>query len=182
MKLSSPHRGVALIPPQGSNRRWRVRLLDPTRKGKLIQRKIPDPYQQTEEGRLEYAMRMKAWLDAERKARKPPPAIITLRQASNRVLEPVPEGEFVYFIAGAGLIKIGFTTDLDRRLNEIQSLSPVRVWLIHSFPGGYAHERELHRMFAPHRKWGEWFAEKPVLEWISLCGVDPPKFGTQSRS
>ncbi|MFJ5804016.1 GIY-YIG nuclease family protein [Streptomyces decoyicus] len=65
----------------------------------------------------------------------------------------------VYVIGAPGSLtaKIGVTTDLRRRLREIQNLSPVRLEVLWSCPGGLALEKALHAHFAEARSHGEWF-------------------------
>jgi hypothetical protein len=63
----------------------------------------------------------------------------------------------VYFIEGAGLVKIGHTTDPIYRMRTIAAISPVPVRLLGSFPGKRAAEKALHEQFAPLRTHGEWF-------------------------
>jgi len=72
---------------------------------------------------------------------------------------------WVYFIQPlrGGTIKIGVAQDPERRLEQIQRMSPVRLILLGAIPGGYEKERELHALFATARKHGEWFEPTPEL-------------------
>ncbi len=65
----------------------------------------------------------------------------------------------VYLIgsAGGGLVKIGQTSDVRRRLGEIQRMSPVLVEVLWQSTGDAALEKKLHRAFARLRVHGEWF-------------------------
>ena len=67
--------------------------------------------------------------------------------------------EVVYLIGSpdGGLVKIGTTVDLARRLNSLQLCSPVILEVLATVPGGYALESKLHTTFAGKRKHGEWF-------------------------
>jgi hypothetical protein len=63
----------------------------------------------------------------------------------------------VYFIVGAGLVKVGYARDVLSRFDQLQIASPVRLRLWHVVEGGNSLERELHERFAPDREHGEWF-------------------------
>ncbi|MEU5902289.1 GIY-YIG nuclease family protein [Streptomyces venezuelae] len=67
--------------------------------------------------------------------------------------------EQVYVIGSPSnwTVKIGLSVDLVRRLREIQNLSPVRLAVLWSAPGGLALEQALHNHFAEIRSHGEWF-------------------------
>lgn len=72
--------------------------------------------------------------------------------------KPVPR--HVYFVGadGTGLIKIGSAFDVELRLEQLQTISPVRLRaLFYVLHGGEAMERRLHRMFRTRRSHGEWF-------------------------
>lgn len=73
----------------------------------------------------------------------------------------------VYAVAAEHMVKIGFTTDLDRRMREIQSTSPLRIDCLGTAPGGRELEAALHRQFARARKHGEWF-ELTGVERVEL--------------
>lgn len=65
----------------------------------------------------------------------------------------------VYFLHApdCGLVKIGYSFELWRRVAEIQLLSPARLEILGAMPGGLRKESELHRRFAHLRSHGEWF-------------------------
>lgn len=67
-----------------------------------------------------------------------------------------PKG-YVYFIEGQGLVKIGSALNPPKRLQELQTGSPVRLKLIGFYPGGKERERVLHNQFSSCRIHGEWF-------------------------
>jgi hypothetical protein len=76
----------------------------------------------------------------------------------------------VYFVGHPSMewpIKIGCcrAAQLERRLKQIQSCSPIRVELLASVESAsiFATERELHLRFAAERLHGEWFAPSQVL-------------------
>lgn len=90
--------------------------------------------------------------------------------------DPLPEhlldldGDNVYFIQAStgGPIKIGLTTDVNRRLKELQMCCPIPLQIIHVIPGGDQKlEKQLHKSFSLHRLHGEWFdATGDLLKFI----------------
>lgn len=90
---------------------------------------------------------------------------------------------YTYFIgADRGPVKIGRTTDLDRRLAELQSGSPVPLRVL----GAVALDRLrrydrgdpptfealCHRVLAEHRLHGEWFDGSAALSWWRCVLID----------
>jgi hypothetical protein len=78
----------------------------------------------------------------------------------------------VYFIQAeiGGLIKIGWASDPDLRLERMQPHSPLVLRLLFCYPGNGRQERELHTKFAAARKHGEWFEPVPaLLAHIEAC-------------
>lgn len=67
-------------------------------------------------------------------------------------------GSFVYFIEGAGCVKIGVTNNLASRFQTLQASSPVELTFVAAVPGDVTTERFLHGVFAAERRHGEWFA------------------------
>lgn len=76
------------------------------------------------------------------------------------------ETEYVYAIGHPhGYVKIGRSSDPERRLSNHQTSSPYELWLIVQFPveDSRAVEAELH----------DWFSEKHVRgEWYNLSNDD----------
>ncbi len=70
---------------------------------------------------------------------------------------------YVYEIgAGDGLVKVGWSSNVERRLDALQTGSPVTLRVIAAECCGTdcaakAREKELHKLLAPHRLRGEWF-------------------------
>lgn len=86
---------------------------------------------------------------------------------------PIPPKvpSFVYFIATrpprGKKIKIGFATNVHKRLKALQTSSPVKLQLVLSFPGTRQDEQALHKRFAEHRMEGEWFRWcKAIADYI----------------
>lgn len=65
----------------------------------------------------------------------------------------------IYFIKSYcnKYIKIGYTTDIQRRLKELQTASPKRLKVLGTLEGGTQLEAGLHELFKKHRVEGEWF-------------------------
>lgn len=68
-------------------------------------------------------------------------------------------GRCVYFLHApdAGVLKIGSSDDVMKRVKGLQGASPVPLVLLGSIGGGLEHELELHGLFADRRVHGEWF-------------------------
>lgn len=99
-----------------------------------------------------------------------------IRQAEALILRKMaaetPTG-FVYLIGQAdpeddatiAAVKVGFSKDPWRRLQQLKTASPRRLYIIGSLPGRTSeHERELHRQLDPHRMNGEWFQWSPRVK------------------
>lgn len=69
------------------------------------------------------------------------------------------ENGFVYFAraGNSSFVKIGFASDVERRMRELQTSNSSPVEALISIPGDRALEGRLHKRFAAHRKTGEWF-------------------------
>jgi len=64
---------------------------------------------------------------------------------------------WVYFMRRERFIKIGTTTDLRRRAQELNAT------VLAKQPGSYSEEARLHKRFAALRRHGEWFEPGPEL-------------------
>lgn len=73
--------------------------------------------------------------------------------------ELVSRRETVYFILNTHnrLVKIGYTTDVARRLIDLQTASGYRLQLILRFIASRAVERAIHEFLSSERMVGEWF-------------------------
>jgi len=83
--------------------------------------------------------------------------------------QPVPVSG-VYFVQSGddGPIKIGFSTNIRMRIDNLSVGSPDPLHLLAAIRGGRAEERKMHRMFKDARLHGEWFEPVPeLLETIS---------------
>lgn len=75
----------------------------------------------------------------------------------------------VYFIvfAGNAYVKIGYTSNPQKRLDTIATSAPGSVRLYYVTPGGRDLEAKLHQQFAEDRLNREWFAfSKAIRAWI----------------
>lgn len=72
----------------------------------------------------------------------------------------IPVPRHVYFLGadGTDLVKIGSAFDIELRLEQLRTISPVPLRLLfYVLHGGEAMERRLHRMYRRRRSHGEWF-------------------------
>ena len=65
----------------------------------------------------------------------------------------------LYFLAGAGLVKIGISTNPTSRIRSIRNSSPVPLELLALVEGCSAMEGILHCRFSALRQHGEWFTD-----------------------
>jgi hypothetical protein len=64
---------------------------------------------------------------------------------------------YVYFMRMGDSVKIGFSTDVGKRLKAIQTACPMPAKVIKIIPGSDQTERYFHHHFAAYRQSGEWF-------------------------
>jgi hypothetical protein len=69
----------------------------------------------------------------------------------------------IYFLAARDHIKIGFTTNLPKRIQSLQTSSSEKLSLIHAIEGYMADEASIHTQFSASRIIGEWFRPTPDL-------------------
>lgn len=71
----------------------------------------------------------------------------------------------VYFVRSylTGLVKIGTTNNLRRRLSTFRNSHPGRLEVLGTMAGGREVEQVIHRRFAAQRFDREWFTETPAL-------------------
>lgn len=91
------------------------------------------------------------------------PSLIT------RAGRPMSARSVVYFASANGLVKIGYTTDLTKRLSAIGTGAGVQPQVLRIVEGGRPTERWLHKRFAKQRVYGEWFQFHP-----DMIAVVPP--------
>jgi hypothetical protein len=70
----------------------------------------------------------------------------------------------IYFLAGAGLIKIGITANVTSRLRAIRNSSPVPIEVLGTMAGCDLYvEMRLHDRFRALRRHGEWFEDDGAI-------------------
>ncbi len=80
---------------------------------------------------------------------------------------PSSTGSIYFIAAGNGMIKIGFSMDVQQRMESLQTMSPAPLQLMGTMPGTVTDERRLHARFTPLRSHGEWFhAHDNLLKFI----------------
>lgn len=77
--------------------------------------------------------------------------------ASKRRVLPPEQGN-VYFVRLGNLVKIGFTTNMTRRMQDVPHEEILGI-----APGTKVDERQCHAAFAHLRATGEWFRAEPEL-------------------
>lgn len=77
---------------------------------------------------------------------------------------------YVVHAPSAGLVKIGQSKSWQSRWTVLQAGSPVPLRLVALF-AGVDLELALHARFIEHRSHSEWFAARPVLDWLQSLGV-----------
>jgi hypothetical protein len=84
---------------------------------------------------------------------------------------------YVYFVQAGprGNIKIGWSTNVDKRLKMLQTACPAPLNLLHSEAGNGRDERGLHSRFHKARVTGEWFAPcNELVDYIAQRKLLPP--------
>lgn len=84
----------------------------------------------------------------------------------------------IYFIQAenGGLVKIGYTENLDKRFRIIQAHSPERMRIIGKIKGSRSTEEEIHSKFARDRRHGEWFElSERLMKLIEIHGYEGPE-------
>jgi hypothetical protein len=88
------------------------------------------------------------WLAVKKNPYVPPP----------KTKDDLPKGELVYFITGAPrFVKIGYTTDLAKRIQALQIGCPLEIELLGFARGDRGLEYDYHHKFRAWRCSGEWF-------------------------
>lgn len=74
----------------------------------------------------------------------------------------------IYFIGKnwRGPVKIGFSTNPQKRLEQIQTGNPYKMRILYLAVGSFYMEKRLHKLFKKHRYQGEWFEGKVIKEFL----------------
>lgn len=88
---------------------------------------------------------------------------------AEQMLTPFRRDGYVYLLGGGGYYKIGRTTNVNRRLRQLEIQLPWPVEIVHTIPceKHVLSEIALHAMFAYKRSNGEWFC----LEYKDLVEI-----------
>lgn len=72
----------------------------------------------------------------------------------------------VYFVTADDprMVKIGFTSNIERRVKSLQTANHGKVRVIGCVPGTKSDETSFHRRFHKYRRSGEWFSVAGDLE------------------
>lgn len=94
-----------------------------------------------------------------------------VRQREQQDSRKQSDGGRVYFlkVPDLGLVKIGFTRDLDLRLKALAVGIKRSVELVGTIDGDRVTERVLHYQLRQHREHGEFFSWVPVSEQVRGC-------------
>ena len=96
------------------------------------------------------------------------------------MLKPSTVTEYVYFIQSPRAIKIGWSTNPDKRLFSIQASNAERLRMLAYFevPNGLEAESHLHEKFRHLHIRGEWF--RPAPELLAYLGTTEDGFTDHS--
>lgn len=114
------------------------------------------------------------FLDIEKKA-------LEQFKAGKRISEGLDEDGWIYFLRSDGLIKIGFSKNIGRRLRQYPPSADVLLVM----PGNRTIETHLHRRFKLNLKRGrEWFEEtewidKLIDQQLAIYGPPAPELSTE---
>ena len=78
---------------------------------------------------------------------------------------------YCYLIEGGPFVKVGYTSNLDRRMEQLQTGNPYKLGVLQAYVfdtelAARQLEAQLHRDLKPYRAQGEWFSRKPSLKEI----------------
>lgn len=72
----------------------------------------------------------------------------------------------VYFLEGPQRIKVGYSNNFERRLQQHLQASFDPLTVIGTIPAGRKVEREIHTRLAPHKLKGEWYVDGPEVRLL----------------
>lgn len=75
---------------------------------------------------------------------------------------------FIYFMLmdEPFLVKVGFATDYDKRLADIQTSNPYEITSLGAVPALACDEKHVHQLLKPWRKRGEWYHYEDEVETL----------------
>lgn len=77
---------------------------------------------------------------------------------------PASDGQCYFIGCDEGLVKIGHSQCVSRRLGNLQSNSIYKLRILATCGGGRTAEMRYHRKFEEHSVGGEWFSRCPEIE------------------
>jgi len=90
-----------------------------------------------------------------------------IKEVRNRRVELYKRSR-IYFIGDDHIVKIGISTNVERRLQQLQKIKSTQFKIYHTFEGSFSHEKVLHERFKKYALGGEWFLLNPeILEFIN---------------
>lgn len=88
-------------------------------------------------------------------------------------VDPKHATGWVYFAEAGGMIKIGHSRRLAKRMQVLRSSNPAGASLLGVIPGDASLEASVHALFEDQRTTGEWFADSPALRCYIAKNCDP---------
>jgi hypothetical protein len=86
-------------------------------------------------------------------------------------VKPTATGPSVYFIGdGGGLVKIGYSRNVDKRMQVLATGSPRPLQVLLTIPGTRSDEGAFHEMFKAEHMRGEWFRLSDRIERFIASG------------
>jgi hypothetical protein len=86
-------------------------------------------------------------------------------------VKPTATGPSVYFIGdGSGLVKIGYSRNVDKRMQVLATGSPRPLRVLLTIPGTRSDEGAFHEMFKAEHMRGEWFRLSARIERFIASG------------
>jgi hypothetical protein len=80
-------------------------------------------------------------------------------------MRPTPDGPSIYFISdGTDLVKIGYSRNVDKRVQTLATGSPRPLRVLLTIPGTRSDEGAFHEMFKAEHMRGEWFRMSGRIE------------------
>lgn len=83
---------------------------------------------------------------------------------------------YVYFLSAGGYVKIGYSTTIHQRINQLQTGCPFKLELVCVMPGTMKTEKMLHNKFNQYCYNNEWFEYSlEIREFIESMKVKTPR-------
>lgn len=93
--------------------------------------------------------------------------LVSLKAFGSLVCGPDNKRGGVYVVGYADYIKIGYSRNIDQRIDDLQVHAPERLTVYFRLPGDFRDEALLHHRFHGQRLNGEWFRlEGELAEWM----------------